>query len=154
MIDDRREEIKKKIKIYVNRLQDHYSFVDMVCEPKKAIKAVIHCSEHNLDKTIAWHKLSNYMDDEKSLWDKCRSEGTQNEMMQKMDGVYPYPSDANFILFKADNSDNIYNGLLKKKVLIRDMSGAINDCLRVTVGTPAENSAFLKALKQLIYPRA
>ena len=70
--------------------------------------------------------------------------------MQKMDGISPYPSDANFILFKADNSDNIYEGLLKKKVLIRDMSGAIEDCLRVTVGTPAENSAFLKALEQLL----
>ena len=74
--------------------------------------------------------------------------------MQKIDGIYPYPSDANFILFKADDSDNIYNGLLKKSVLIRDMSGTINNCLRVTVGKRAENSAFLKALKQLIYPRA
>lgn len=74
--------------------------------------------------------------------------------MQKIDGIYPYPSDANFILFKAGNSDNIYNGLLKKSVLIRDMSGTINNCLRVTVGKRAENSAFLKALKQLIYPRA
>jgi len=72
------------------------------------------------------------------------------EGMQKMDGIYPYPSDANFILFKAGNSDNIYNGLLKKKVLIRDMSGAVKDCLRVTVGTRVENSAFLKALGQLL----
>ena len=70
--------------------------------------------------------------------------------MQKMDGIYPCPSDSNFILFKTGNSDNIYKGLLKKKVLIRDMSGAIKDCLRVTVGTPTENSAFLKALKQLL----
>ena len=73
--------------------------------------------------------------------------------MQKMDGIDPNPSDANFILFKADSSDNIYKGLLKKKVLIRDMSGTIKDCLRVTVGTPAENSAFLKALKQLLSHR-
>ncbi len=70
--------------------------------------------------------------------------------MRKMDGICPHPADANFILFKADNSDKIYKGLLKKKILIRDMSGAVKDCLRVTVGTPTENSAFLKALKQLL----
>lgn len=70
--------------------------------------------------------------------------------MKKMDGISPYPSDANFILFKAADSDNIYKGLLKKKVLIRDMSGALKDCLRVTVGTRAENNSFLKALKQLL----
>ncbi|HEW80742.1 MAG TPA: aminotransferase class I/II-fold pyridoxal phosphate-dependent enzyme, partial [Nitrospirae bacterium] len=70
--------------------------------------------------------------------------------MQKIGGIDPDPSDANFILFKVDNSDNIYKGLLKKQVLIRDMSGTIKNCLRVTVGTPAENSSFLKALKQLL----
>lgn len=70
--------------------------------------------------------------------------------MRDMDGIYPYPSDANFILFKADDSDKIYKELLKKKVLIRDMSGTVKDCLRVTVGTQGENSAFLKALGQLL----
>ncbi|HDZ84326.1 MAG TPA: histidinol-phosphate transaminase [Nitrospirae bacterium] len=70
--------------------------------------------------------------------------------MQKIGGIDPDPSDANFILFKVDNSDNIYKGLLRKQVLIRDMSGTIKNCLRVTVGTPAENSSFLKALKQLL----
>lgn len=70
--------------------------------------------------------------------------------MQKTGGVYPYPSNANFILFKTDNSDNIYKGLLKNKILVRDMSGVIKNCLRVTVGTPTENSAFLKTLKHLI----
>ena len=41
--------------------------------------------------------------------------------------------------------------LLTKGVLVRKIGmvpGYVN-CLRVTVGTPAENSAFLKALKQI-----
>ncbi len=70
--------------------------------------------------------------------------------MSSLDGITPYPSDANFILFRTNNADEIFNGLLRKGVLIRNMTGAVKNCLRVTVGTPGENRAFLKALKQLL----
>lgn len=70
--------------------------------------------------------------------------------MKKIGNIKPYPSDANFILFKVVNSDKIYKGLLKKGVLLRNMKGVIDGCLRVTVGTPEENTIFLKTLKQLL----
>jgi histidinol-phosphate aminotransferase len=70
--------------------------------------------------------------------------------MKKIKGVKPYPSDANFILFRADESDKIYKELLKRGVLIRNMNGVIDGCLRVTVGTPKENSIFLRTLKLII----
>jgi histidinol-phosphate aminotransferase len=70
--------------------------------------------------------------------------------MEKIKGITPYPSDANFILFRLKNPDRIYNGLLKKGVLVRNMKGIINGCLRVTVGTPKENTLFLKTLKHLV----
>ncbi len=70
--------------------------------------------------------------------------------MEKIKGITPYPSDANFILFRLKNPDRIYNGLLKKGVLVRNMKGIVNNSLRVTVGTPAENATFLKILKQLL----
>ncbi len=70
--------------------------------------------------------------------------------MKKMEGVEVYPSDANFILFKVKNADNIYNTLLKKGILLRNMKGIFEGCLRVTVGTPKENTAFLIAMKQLL----
>lgn len=66
--------------------------------------------------------------------------------MRKIKGVTPYPSDANFILFKVQDADKVYNRLLRKGILIRNMKGIFEDCLRVTVGTPKENTAFLKAL--------
>jgi len=71
-------------------------------------------------------------------------------MMKKIEGITPYRSDANFILFKVPNADKVYYGLLKKGVLLRDLTGVIGNCLRVTVGTPAENTVFLRTLKQLI----
>jgi histidinol-phosphate aminotransferase len=70
--------------------------------------------------------------------------------MNKIDGITPYPSDANFILFKVPNADKVYNHLFKKGVLLRNLTGVIENCLRVTVGTHGENTVFLRTLKQLI----
>lgn len=70
--------------------------------------------------------------------------------MEKMKGIKPYPSDANFILFKVKNPDKIYKGLFKRGVLVRNMKGIIDGCLRVTVGTTRENTIFLKTLKHLV----
>ena len=70
--------------------------------------------------------------------------------MKKIGAVTPYPSDANFILFKVMQADSIYSSLLEKGVLVRNLSEVIDGCLRVTVGTPGENDLFLKALKQVL----
>jgi len=70
--------------------------------------------------------------------------------MAGMDGAAPFPTDANFILFKVADADRVYCSLLKKGVLIRNMKGAVGGCLRVTVGTAGENALFLKALKQVL----
>ncbi len=68
----------------------------------------------------------------------------------KIRGIKPYPSEANFILFKVKNSDKIYYRLLKKGVLVRNMRETVNGCLRVTVGTKKENNIFIKALKEVM----
>lgn len=66
-------------------------------------------------------------------------------------GYRVYPSAANFLLFRAspDTADKLFRELLDAGVLIKNLHRAgtpLADCLRVTVGTPAENSAFLDAL--------
>jgi histidinol-phosphate aminotransferase len=70
--------------------------------------------------------------------------------MEEVKGVHPFPSEANFILFRVDDPKKVYRGLLEKGVLVRDMSNAIKGCLRVTVGSPEENSIFLKRLAQIL----
>jgi histidinol-phosphate aminotransferase len=67
--------------------------------------------------------------------------------LSKIKGIRPYPSEANFILFRVNGPDIVYNNLLRRGVLVRNMKGIIDGCLRVTVGTPQENRLFLKALK-------
>ncbi|MBI5639402.1 MAG: histidinol-phosphate transaminase [Nitrospirae bacterium] len=68
--------------------------------------------------------------------------------MRKIEGLTLFPTEANFILFKVNDADRVYSALLKKGILVRNLSETVKDCLRVTVGTPAENKAFLKALRQ------
>jgi len=64
------------------------------------------------------------------------------------------PSGANFILFRPASigGRQLWQELLDRSVLVRDCSGwpRLTDRLRVTVGTPAENDAFLAALKEIL----
>ncbi len=62
-------------------------------------------------------------------------------------GVHVWPSTANFVLFRTAVPD-LFDRLLAHGVLVRDFSAAprLAGCLRVSVGTPEENDAFLAAL--------
>jgi histidinol-phosphate aminotransferase len=62
-----------------------------------------------------------------------------------------YPSDANFLLVKVKDAPKTYQQLLDKKIITRDRSKVTlcDNCLRITVGTPAENERLLEALKRI-----
>ena len=65
-----------------------------------------------------------------------------------------FDSGANFVLFRPQNvaGADVWQGLVDRSVLVRDCSGwpRLANCLRVTVGTPEENSRFLDALAELV----
>jgi histidinol-phosphate aminotransferase len=68
--------------------------------------------------------------------------------LARMPGVEVFPSAANFILIRVPNSDDAHAKLLSHKVLIKNVSrmhSVLANCLRITVSTPEENSAFLDA---------
>ena len=62
-----------------------------------------------------------------------------------------YPSDANFVLAKINNATALYNALVDRGIIVRNRSKVrlCNDCLRITIGTPAENEALLSALREI-----
>ena len=68
--------------------------------------------------------------------------------------VDTWPSDANFVLFRprARPGREVWQGLVDRSVLVRDCSSwpRLAGCLRVTVGTPGENDAFLTALEAVL----
>lgn len=65
-----------------------------------------------------------------------------------------WPSDANFILFRplAKEGEEVWRALVERSVLVRNCSSwpRLSGCLRVTVGTPEENDAFLSALGEVL----
>jgi histidinol-phosphate aminotransferase len=65
-----------------------------------------------------------------------------------------WPSGANFILFRPRSVDalEVWKGLVERSVLVRDCSSwrRLEGCLRVTIGTPQEDDAFLAALAEVL----
>ena len=65
-----------------------------------------------------------------------------------------WPSGANFVLFRPRSIDGeeLWRRLLERSVLVRNCATwpRLAGCLRVTVGTDAENTAFLSALDQAL----
>jgi histidinol-phosphate aminotransferase len=71
-------------------------------------------------------------------------------------GLRAYSSDANFILFRVAHASEIFEGLKRRGVLIKNLNGGhalLADCLRVTVGTRQENERFLAALNESMRAR-
>lgn len=65
-------------------------------------------------------------------------------------GVEVFPSAANFISMRVPDADRTCSKLRDEKVLIKNLSKmdkVLANCIRVTVSTPEENTAFLNALK-------
>jgi histidinol-phosphate aminotransferase len=64
------------------------------------------------------------------------------------------PSGANFVLFRPQTMPGrqVWKELVERSVLVRDCSGwpRLDDCLRVTVGTPEEDDAFLAAITEVL----
>ena len=63
-----------------------------------------------------------------------------------------YSSDANFLLVRFENPDEVYERLLAGGVIVRNRSkvSGCEGCLRVTVGTPAENDRLLRLLSSSV----
>lgn len=59
-----------------------------------------------------------------------------------------YSSDANFLLVRFENPDEVYERLLAGGVIVRNRSkvSGCEGCLRITVGTPVENDRLLRLL--------
>lgn len=70
-------------------------------------------------------------------------------------GIGPYPSRANFILFRIKSAAPtvVFEGLRRQNILTKDLSRnhpLLKDCLRVTVGTQSENERFLQKLVPIL----
>jgi histidinol-phosphate aminotransferase len=73
------------------------------------------------------------------------------QALATLPGVKPFPSQANMVLVRVPDAAKAFDGLKARKVLIKNVSKMhplLANCLRLTVGTPQENTLMLDALKE------
>ena len=76
-----------------------------------------------------------------------------SEALSQLPGITVYPSEANFVLMKVNNAEQLNQLLASRSISVRNFSQApgLCDCLRVTIGTSIENDAFLQAVHDFCY---
>ncbi len=73
--------------------------------------------------------------------------------LQDLPAVQAWHSQANFILFRVLDAPKTFAAIKAQGVLIKNLHGShplLDQCLRVTVGKPEENRAFLDALRHAL----
>ncbi len=85
----------------------------------------------------------------------CKDRAALYAALGELEGIEVWPSQANFILFRAHTrpATEVHRALLDRRILIKKLHGAhplLQNCLRVTVGTKQENRRFLTALKAIM----
>jgi len=73
------------------------------------------------------------------------------EALQRVDPIEVFPSVTNFILIRVRDGDSAeaHGRFLAQSVLVRDVSSwpGCEGCLRISIGTPAENDRVIAALE-------
>jgi histidinol-phosphate aminotransferase len=98
-------------------------------------------------------KHQEVFDDQTSVIRQQRS--VVNDVLQDMPGLEVFPSQANFILVRTPpgTAVKIHESLKKQGILIKCLHGsapALEDCLRITIGTETENQKFLMAFQSVL----
>ena len=73
--------------------------------------------------------------------------------LARMPGVTPFPSDANMVLARVPDAQRCFDGLKARGILVKNVSKmhpSLANCLRLTVGTPAETALLISALQQTL----
>ena len=93
-----------------------------------------------------------HADEALSLLDAIREQRDRIYLtLSGMDGVTVYPSDANFVLFVPNKpAAEVWQGLLDRGVLVRDLSAVVPNALRVTAGAQHEVDRFIETLQEVL----
>ncbi|MBA3776267.1 MAG: histidinol-phosphate aminotransferase, partial [Betaproteobacteria bacterium] len=70
-------------------------------------------------------------------------------VLARIQGVTTYPTQANFVLARVPDANGWFVALRAAGILVKNLHGThplLAQCLRITVGTPAENDRLLAAV--------
>ena len=73
--------------------------------------------------------------------------------LAELEDVTVFPSEANFVTARLPDAPLAFNTLKDNKILVKNLHGAhplLQNCLRLTIGTPEENDQVLRVLESVI----
>ena len=79
--------------------------------------------------------------------------GRLEAALERLPGVRRFPSAANFVLARVPDGPQAFEALRQRGILVRTLHGThplLANCLRLTVGTPDENTRMLEALSSAL----
>ena len=79
--------------------------------------------------------------------------GRLEAALERLPGVRRFPSAANFVLARLPDGPRAFEALRQRGILVRTLHGShplLANCLRLTVGTPDENTRMLEALSTVL----
>jgi histidinol-phosphate aminotransferase len=88
---------------------------------------------------------------EQAAWIKAERSRLQ-AALRNLPDVVAFPTQTNFVLARVPDAPRWFDHLRQKGILVKNLHGwhpSLEHCLRITVGTPAENDALLAALQTL-----
>ena len=80
----------------------------------------------------------------------CAERAKLQQVLGALPGVTVFPSEANMILVRVPDSKRCFDGMKTRGVLVKNVAALhplLQNCLRLTVGTPEENLSMIEALK-------
>ena len=80
----------------------------------------------------------------------CEERARLQKALAAMPGVTAFPSEANMVLVRVPDAKRSFEGMKQRGVLVKHIAGLhplLANCLRLTVGTPEENTLMIDALK-------
>ncbi|GBE00803.1 histidinol-phosphate aminotransferase 2 [bacterium BMS3Bbin06] len=101
-------------------------------------------------QAVATEAFRNYKDIEETVKVIRKERERLFGFLSETRGIKPSPSEANFILFRVEDASRIWKRLLKRGILVRDLTDVVDNALRVTVGSPEENDLFVRALRDVL----
>jgi histidinol-phosphate aminotransferase len=86
----------------------------------------------------------------------CEQRARLQRALSATPGIQVFPSEANMMLVRVPDSKAAFDGMKQRGVLVKHIAGLhplLKNCLRLTVGTPEENTRMIEALQQSLLDR-
>lgn len=107
-------------------------------------------------QSVACAVFENRVLFEPAIDEAIEQRGWLYDELNAIPGITAFPSHANYLLFEVPDAGSVWDALYARGVLVRDFSRTpgLEGMLRVSVGAPYENRAFIEALRSIVEERS